>query len=200
MLRITSKNLITVLAAGAATAATFVATPASAFLVRFCGVFYDPTGTAPVVGSSIDGTIDVSSDGQSVLDFFAKTVLPGGPFPEEREYSLVDYIGGPPATVAIDPFQGNPAYTAFQYRFGYSSPGNPLNYLLINLDSSNFPLDPLVGYPFGLVTMEEYRDGIRRKDPDKANVPGPLPIFGAAAAFGMSRRLRKRISEHQPQA
>lgn len=27
-----------------------------------------------------------------------------------------------------------------------------------------------------------------------ADVPGPLPIFGAAAAFGWSRRLRQRIS------
>ncbi len=26
-----------------------------------------------------------------------------------------------------------------------------------------------------------------------APVPGPLPLFGAAAAFGMSRRLRRRI-------
>jgi hypothetical protein len=25
-------------------------------------------------------------------------------------------------------------------------------------------------------------------------VPGPLPLFGAAAAFGWSRRLKKRIS------
>ena len=25
-------------------------------------------------------------------------------------------------------------------------------------------------------------------------VPGPLPLFGAAAAFGWSRRLRKRIA------
>ena len=30
-------------------------------------------------------------------------------------------------------------------------------------------------------------------DPNAA-VPGPIPIFGAAAAFGWSRRLRKRIS------
>jgi hypothetical protein len=27
-----------------------------------------------------------------------------------------------------------------------------------------------------------------------APVPGPLPIFGAAAAFGMSRRLRRRVN------
>jgi len=25
-------------------------------------------------------------------------------------------------------------------------------------------------------------------------VPGPLPLFGAAAAFGWSRRLRKRMA------
>jgi hypothetical protein len=34
-------------------------------------------------------------------------------------------------------------------------------------------------------------------------VPGPLPLFGAAAAFGWSRRLRKRIATPlitQPQA
>ena len=30
------------------------------------------------------------------------------------------------------------------------------------------------------------------RDPSAA-VPGPLPLFGAAAAFGMSRRLRQRI-------
>ena len=29
--------------------------------------------------------------------------------------------------------------------------------------------------------------------PPPAPVPGPLPLFGAAAAFGMSRRLRRRI-------
>jgi hypothetical protein len=30
--------------------------------------------------------------------------------------------------------------------------------------------------------------------PAAADVPGPLPLFGAAAAFGWSRRLRKRIA------
>ncbi len=29
--------------------------------------------------------------------------------------------------------------------------------------------------------------------PPPAGVPGPLPLFGAAAAFGMSRRLRRKI-------
>ena len=30
--------------------------------------------------------------------------------------------------------------------------------------------------------------------PAAASVPGPLPLFGAAAAFGWSRTLRRRIS------
>ncbi|MFM7269843.1 MAG: hypothetical protein ACKOZT_14895 [Cyanobium sp.] len=32
-----------------------------------------------------------------------------------------------------------------------------------------------------------------------AAVPGPLPLFGAGAAFGFSRRLRKRIQAARPQ-
>jgi hypothetical protein len=30
-------------------------------------------------------------------------------------------------------------------------------------------------------------------------VPGPLPIFGIAAAFGYSRKLRKRIKNSKPE-
>ena len=33
--------------------------------------------------------------------------------------------------------------------------------------------------------------------PSSANVPGPLPILGLAAAFGFSRKLRKRINLHK---
>jgi hypothetical protein len=28
-------------------------------------------------------------------------------------------------------------------------------------------------------------------------VPGPMPLLGAAAAFGWGRRLRKRVTAHQ---
>jgi hypothetical protein len=34
---------------------------------------------------------------------------------------------------------------------------------------------------------------VRDTAPPPAAAPGPLPIFGAAAAFGFSRKLRKRI-------
>ena len=32
-----------------------------------------------------------------------------------------------------------------------------------------------------------------QEDPDKAGVPGPLPLVGVAAAFGYSRKLKRRI-------
>jgi MYXO-CTERM domain-containing protein len=36
------------------------------------------------------------------------------------------------------------------------------------------------------------------QSPSSSSVPGPLPLFGAAAAFGWSRRLRSRITVHRP--
>ncbi len=42
-------------------------------------------------------------------------------------------------------------------------------------------------------TMSPSPSKITFSDPN-APVPGPLPVFGAAAAFGWSRRLRQRIS------
>ena len=34
--------------------------------------------------------------------------------------------------------------------------------------------------------------------PDANPVPGPLPLMGAAAAFGWSRRLLRRVQQVQP--
>ena len=31
-----------------------------------------------------------------------------------------------------------------------------------------------------------------------ASVPGPLPVLGLAAAFGFSRRMRRRIATQRP--
>jgi hypothetical protein len=44
--------------------------------------------------------------------------------------------------------------------------------------------------------MDTITDSITQKlqDPgDNPEVPGPLPLLGAGAAFGMSRKLRRRI-------
>jgi hypothetical protein len=48
---------------------------------------------------------------------------------------------------------------------------------------------------FGWLTYESgtYATATLAPPPPPAAVPGPLPLFGAAAAFGMSRRLRRKI-------
>ena len=33
----------------------------------------------------------------------------------------------------------------------------------------------------------------QQSDPTPSGVPGPLPLFGAASAFGFSRKLRRRL-------
>ena len=46
---------------------------------------------------------------------------------------------------------------------------------------------------FGFTTLESGTYAIATLAPPPAGVPGPLPLFGVAAAFGMSRRLRRKI-------
>ena len=57
-----------------------------------------------------------------------------------------------------------------------------------------FSFDPTIG---GSVTAKPFIMGyiaVQYQYNDASPVPGPLPLFGAAAAFGWSRRLRKRVS------
>jgi MYXO-CTERM domain-containing protein len=57
-----------------------------------------------------------------------------------------------------------------------------------------FTFDPTVG---GSVASKPFIMGyiaVQYEYNDPSPVPGPLPLFGAAAAFGWSRRLRKRVS------
>jgi hypothetical protein len=50
-------------------------------------------------------------------------------------------------------------------------------------------------YDYSFQTNESgtYATATLAPPPPPAGVPGPLPLFGAAAAFGLSRRLRRRI-------
>jgi hypothetical protein len=46
----------------------------------------------------------------------------------------------------------------------------------------------------GLVPLTESVPWLRPAEVRDISVPGPLPLFGAATAFGLSRQLRRRIS------
>jgi len=47
----------------------------------------------------------------------------------------------------------------------------------------------------GTGTLDSIANPFRQTDapPPSPHVPGPLPLFGIGAAFGISRRLRNRI-------
>jgi len=69
------------------------------------------------------------------------------------------------------------------------------------LDDSGTPFTSLAivtntGAPFSWPTADDLVLG--KAAP--ASVPGPLPLMGAATAFGFSRRLRSRIAASRPRA
>jgi len=45
----------------------------------------------------------------------------------------------------------------------------------------------------GMMALTETAPWLRAVEVRAISVPGPVPLFGAAAAFGLSRRLRRRI-------
>ena len=73
--------------------------------------------------------------------------------------------------------------------------GSPTNFFGW-LDDSGTPFTSLVITPAagGFATVDDLILG----QAPPASVPGPLPLLGAAAAFGVSRRLRCRIASARP--
>lgn len=65
------------------------------------------------------------------------------------------------------------------------------------LDEGGTPFTSLVVTP---ATSNTYAtvDNLILGQAAPASAPGPLPLFGAVAAFGVSRRLRSRIATARP--
>ena len=127
---------------------------------------------------------------------------------------------GPSATLPLYSITGSPSFNGLVFNtsgssvsaistilggapgigvFGISSSyisGSPI------VSASTFPGETLSSLGFtinsgllGSWTLNGTGDTIQLfLGPPAAAVPGPLPLFGAAAAFGWSRRLRKRIA------
>jgi hypothetical protein len=73
-------------------------------------------------------------------------------------------------------------------------PGTPSlpSYLV---DIANYvPTATSNGDNFGFYSVNLSYDTYPSNPPSSSEVPAPLPLFGAAAAFGMSRKIRRRIS------
>lgn len=69
--------------------------------------------------------------------------------------------------------------------------GQQLTIASFFLDNNGNPTNALISQEGGTTTAGVYG----RVIPAQAQVPGPLPVLGVAAAFGYSRKLRKRIQE-----
>jgi hypothetical protein len=181
------KNLLTVAVAGVAAATAFAATPASAAFFSWCGIFYPGTEINPINGK-IDGIIEVDDATGAFIKLLGNETSETAAFINPITYTTAEFTG----LSEVDPDSDNPLFKVYRYTFVQG-----LNELQVNIPFSWFPNNfPAIGDPPILIGNREIRNGTPRKDPDKlrqVGVPGPLPIFGAAAAFGLSRNIRKRI-------
>jgi hypothetical protein len=96
-----------------------------------------------------------------------------------------------------DGTQSSPILTAEDenIRFFISNGGDPFQAFFVNGDLGGFaPIDRTFNdLPPAVTTVGVTTSLLQPVLDPPASVPGPLPLFGAAAAFGWSRRLRRRI-------
>ena len=153
---------------------------AKAVIVNISGIDYDVT------------TFVASFDDPAVSAKFA-TPANGGTMPWWGDQTTaiiwsnaVNTALGTPNTVNL--FGTNrPSGPRFAWEIFDSSPGNEQVRFASFLPFINGTVSSVTEGP-ALRTSAEVLPS-----PSPTSVPGPLPIFGAAAAFGMSRRLRRRI-------
>jgi len=92
--------------------------------------------------------------------------------------NILDGLSGPPAGTGAGPF------------FGYETNG-PNNIM--------YGFGWVSGYGVGQGVIGFPSGGTSRTWAQVTAVPGPLPVLGAAVAFGWSRKLRKRLKSSKPE-
>jgi hypothetical protein len=190
------KPLALLCAAGLTTAVLGHATPAQALIFAFeFDETPDTTVTPPIVGT---GTF--SFDGNPGPGTFALTSLPNFNFLfnfGSESFSNAD-ITTPLANILVGITVVGSDYSV---NFG-GSRGGPLGGS-IDFDNSNKFLNfqPDFGSLYftapspQFTALEQTFGTFQGLTP----VPGPLPLFGAGAAFGFSRKLRRKIRSSQPE-
>jgi len=158
--------------------------PSKAFIVNVGGTNWDV--------STIDSTFDESKPLLEAQPWFVGS--PSGDLNIARDFAInVGEAFGQPNSFGgqVGPF------------FVWDDTGGFIKAQAVNsLDPSN-PCPPATDRcSFGLgQTGQVLRTyAVATRSEQSSDVPGPLPIFGAAAAYGYSRRLRKRIEGSMPVA
>lgn len=172
-----------------------------------------PAGCLPVYGATICGLAGPTV-GTGDLDFTYNGVAPNGlktwavdtdmnsnlsgPYSGFFEYSLTAPIGETWLTVALSQniIPGFPGATVIKEVFDNANfTGSPLATLSItDANSTGFAS---LSSPLGIIFVRDTYTGNSTAQLDNfintAQTPGPLPVLGAGAAFGFSRKLRGRI-------
>ncbi|WP_216901822.1 hypothetical protein [Synechococcus sp. CCY 9618] len=151
--------------------------PGSDYEFAYSMTVFDAIGTGNRIASiSTGATPDRNSTNPSflqILDAFPTLVAPGeGPLGDPIIASVIRVNGGP--AIETPGFFGTPVISA-----------DFVSFLSVDDEPDN--------------SVSSFNNTVIRLDappqPPGESVPGPLPILGAGAAFGMSRKLRRRIRQ-----
>jgi hypothetical protein len=161
------------------------------------------TGQAQAIVVNIGGqNYDVTTFTGSYNDHkskFAQT--PGGVMPWWGDSSLatqfsnaLGYSLGTPNSIQTLPSAGSPTNKDVGPYFAYNSIVDKITFLLTDTAATYHPnTSPLI-FSVDLNSSVTWAQVTQQVTPTNISaVPGPVPAIGAFAAFGFSRKLRKRI-------
>jgi hypothetical protein len=167
-----SSMRLSAIAVLAGTAACLLASaPAQAVGVNFGGVLYDVT----VVETSYTGSVDLFQ------------LPPLGQMPWWGSQSNADFFAGEVFTAL-----GEGSTAGYGPLFAYDSNAS-IAEVIGSLQDLSAPGSFIDGNPAATATVKYAIAKVNAKANATTPVPGPLPLFGAAAAFGCSRQLRRRL-------
>jgi hypothetical protein len=154
------------------------------------GYTYDAVATSSIAFGSTGGSkvLSTSAAEPLTLNFTAgaPTAVGGYFFNTDGPFNLLNRV----ITVTANPgasAQSVVTGSATNFFGWLDDSGTPFTSLVI---------EPGVGSPATYATVDDLVLG----QAGPASVPGPLPLMGAATAFGFSRRLRSRIAAARPRA
>jgi hypothetical protein len=162
---------------------------------------YDFTGLNGLVPGITFKSIDLTFSGNYSLD----VNIPSDPLSGPSFISRFDYLF---EGFSSEPFaiQDSSGYVSFLGDFQIKSVGSPItsSFVFTSFDplQGNWAVKMQEDLLTSAISLNGKSDGIREfidKGGTVEEVPGPLPILGAAAAFGYSRKLRKSIKASKPE-
>jgi hypothetical protein len=143
-----------------------------------------PTANAPIAISGISGTYSIDGTSYNITGLLGALD------------NIVYWDGSSASPIITNRYSGSPGSQGISFTTDLPTPGN---YVWLFNPTGSDPIRPILRTDVYFIesTSNGADVNFSSLSPVYANVPGPLPALGAAAAFGWSRRLRSRISHRQ---